>query len=382
MKIAILTQPLFHNYGGLLQNYALQQVLKQCGHEPETIDWKRPKLPYVRLIISEVKTYLFHFLFPAKYKKLQYVPSEQEQKIIRRNTDAFIKKYINKTPTVQTKDGFVLQANKSFYEAYVVGSDQCWRPSYNSFLPEMYLSFLKSDKIKRIAYGVSFGTDKWEYTLQQTKCCSELIKHFDVVSVRENSGVDLCKKYLGIDATVVLDPTLLLKKEDYIEIVKQINLKNSDGKLFYYILDPTPNKQSIVNNLAKCTSLKPFTVLPKCQAEVRTKEDVKKNIDDCIYPEVEKWLKAYEDAEMTIVDSYHGMVFSIIYNKPFWVIGNKERGETRFTSLLELLNLKDRLVYEEDSLEIKYDKEIDWGSVNKTIEELRKFSISILSDSL
>ena len=101
------------------------------------------------------------------------------------------------------------------YDAYVVGSDQVWRPNYNPFMKAMFLGITEREDVKRIAYAASFGTSKWEFSPQMTSECAVLAKKFDMITVREKSGVDLCREYFGVEATWVLDPTMLLNREDY-----------------------------------------------------------------------------------------------------------------------------------------------------------------------
>jgi len=368
MKIGILTQPLQNNYGGLLQNYALQQVLKGMGHEVETIDHGAKTVSKIHKLLYDIKKFLLHSFFHSRYKKPSYFPNIKEILIIRQNTDYFINKYINRTRVIHTSKEFDDIANSNKYNAYVVGSDQCWRPMYNGyFLLEMFLRFAeKQSNVKRIAYAASFGTDEWEFTPEKTLECAALIKKFDLITVREASGIDFCKKHLGVDATHVLDPTMLLNKEDYIKLVENENEPQSLGNLFYYILDPSNEKKALIDEVAEKNGLTPFTVMPKYQAENRTKEDVKKRIEDCIFPTVTSWLRAFMDAEMVIVDSFHGAVFSIIFNKPFWVIGNSKRGNARFESLLGLYGLEDRMITPGDSVD--WGKTIDWKRVNKIRE--------------
>lgn len=380
MKIGILTQPLHANYGGILQNYALQQVLKQVGHEVWTIDWEGGS--GLRDMLYRMKVRVLHMLLPNRFPPLRYKPNDKERAIIQRNTNHFIITYIKHTEAVHSYEGFVKQASKGKYDAYVVGSDQCWRPCYNAFLPSMFLDFVQDKQVKRIAYAASFGTDKWEFTPQQTTICASLAKKFDIVSVREDSGVRLCKEYLGVDARHVLDPTMLLAKEDYIQLIEKEKETKLNGTLFYYILDPNAKKLSFIQKVAKDKGLKSFQVLPKCQAEIRTKEDVKNRIEDCVFPGVTTWLRAFMDAEMTIVDSFHGMVFSIIFNKPFWAIGNVGRGMSRFTSLLRTFHLEDRLLGEEHLDNVDFSKSINWNMVNRIMEDKKSECKALLLNAL
>lgn len=380
MKIGILTQPLHSNYGGLLQNYALQQTLIRLGHVVETIDWEGGS--GLRAMLYRMKVQVLHTLFPNRYPLLKYMPNDKEKSIIQRNTNHFINTYINHTEAMHSYEEFVKQASKGKYDAYVVGSDQCWRPCYNAFLPSMFLDFVQDKQVKRIAYAASFGTDKWEFTPQQTAVCVPLAKKFDMVSVREDSGVKLCKEHLGVDAVHVLDPTMLLTKEEYIQLIEKEKEPKSNGTLFNYILDPDAKKSAFIQKVAKAKGLKAFQVLPKCQAEIRTKEDVKERIEDCVFPGVTTWLRAFMDTEITIVDSFHGMVFSIIFNKPFWAIGNVSRGMSRFTSLLKMFHLEDRLLDADNLDDVDFSKPVDWTMVNGILEEKRRECKNLLLTNL
>lgn len=382
MKIGILTQPLHTNYGGLLQNYALQQVLKGMGYEVETIDYGEKTVSNIHKLLYDIKINLLHFVFPSRYKKIRYFPNKNEISIIRKNTDYFINKYISRTKVLHSSKEFENITNANKYDIYVVGSDQCWRPIYNGpFLLEMFLGFAEyKTNIKRIAYAASFGTDDWEFSPEMTIKCSALAKKFDMITVREASGIDLCKKHLGVDATHVLDPTMLLNKEDYIKLVENENEPQSLGNLFYYILDPSNEKKALIDEVAEKNGLTPFTAMPKYQAVSRTKEDVKKRIEDCLFPTVTSWLRAFMDAEMVIVDSFHGAVFSIIFNKPFWVIANAGRGNARFESLLRLYGLENRMIAPGDA--VLWNKAIDWERVNEIRQKEKNRCIGLLNNVL
>ena len=385
MKIGILTQPLRNNYGGLLQNYALQTVLKKEGYDVVTIDWDWSSERSIRLILSATIRYILHYMTNGRISKveLRYVPTPDEDAIIHMNVYRFVRKYINATTKTQNIKPFERIANSQNCNAFIVGSDQCWRPKYNaSFLPVMYLSFVTNDNIKRLSYAASFGTDKWEYSTSQTEKCKKLVKQFDLVTVREKSGINLCKEYFGIEVSQVLDPTMLLDKEDYINLIVQENEPECKGSLFYYILDPNDKTEKFIESVARNLELSPFMVLPKYKEEYRKKINVKENIKDCIYPSPLTWIRAFYDAKMTIVDSFHGMVFSIIFNKPFWVIGNKKRGMSRFLSLLEMFDLQDRLIDENDLSNVDIRKPINWDMVNKKREALKNYSLSLLLNFL
>ena len=382
MKIGILTQPLNTNYGGLLQNYALQLIIKRFGYVPETIDHEG-RYSWFYIFLSKVKGYFSYVLNPLECEKPTYSPSRKEILTIRSNTDRFINKYIYHTSPLHSVAEFNNISNMNRYDAYIVGSDQCWRPKYNSFLEEMFLRFAgKQRNVKRIAYAVSFGTDKWEMDERKTELCSYLAKKFDLVTVREDSGVELCEKFLGIKAIHVLDPTMLLNKEDYINLVESEDESISQGNLFYYILDPCKEKDDVINKVTTATNLIPFTVMPKFQRGNWNKNIVRNHIELCVYPSVTLWLRSFMDAKMTIVDSFHGMVFSIIFNIPFWVIGNSKRGNSRFISLLKFFNLEDRYIGNDNINAIDYSSSIDWTNVNDILQREKSRSTKLLFDAL
>lgn len=366
MKIGILTQPLASNYGGILQNYALQTVLIRLGHNPYTIyygqnrviDWLNIWIRYiVKLIIRHPN---------RKIKPLGY--TKYINKCNCPHITDFVKHHINTTYHIgQHINNSKLASYK--FDAYIVGSDQTWRPQYNlgHQLYNMFLDFIQKEHyIKRIAYAASFGVDKWEYNNIQTQQCSELIKLFDAVSVREESGIKLCKKYFNAAAIHLLDPTLLLSADDYRLLINNSDTPNPDGDVLVYILDLTDEKKSLVNNFCTKNNYNPFYVGVK-------------NLDGT-HPSIESWLNGFNTAKYVITDSFHGSVFSIIFNKPFVSIGNDSRGMSRFNSLLSIFNLEDRLVSAStivDTIPIP-----DWEKVNAIKEQWQTKSIKFLVDNL
>lgn len=381
MKIGILTQPLRTNYGGLIQNYALQQVLKGMGHEVETVDWME-EYSRLRMMLIHTKNTLLSYI-RKDIEKPGYKPTAAEYAVISQNTRRFVERYINVCPQhVSHEEEFRIVDSLFGYDAYIVGSDQVWRPDYNAFLASMFLNFTKREDVKRIAYAASFGTSKWEYTPHMTKICAQLSKRFDLISVREESGVTLCKEFLGVEAQLVLDPTMLLNREDYEKLVIAEQDPVSSGSLYHYFLDPNDKKRALIEQVAIFQGLQPFTVMPKYHAYNKTKWNVKHRIEDYVVLPVTSWLRGFMDAKMTVVDSFHGAVFSIIFNKPFWVLGNSKRGNTRFKSLLGIFGLQNRMVSLDNASSVDWNLPIDWTLVNKTLKREKERSIALLAKVL
>lgn len=369
MKIGIFTQPIHTNYGGILQAFALQTVLEQRGHKVKVIKLSlfRPlftfKTPF-SLIKRGIKKYIMKKecrIFEERYFNKSYP-------ITGFHTLNFINKYIHLVDfNTITPDMF---------DAIVVGSDQVWRPKINRPIERSFLNFTTNWNIIRIAYAASFGTDEWEFTKEQTKNCKELIKYFNAVSVREDSGIDLCKTKLDVEAIHVLDPTMLLEKETYIKLFYDAPITEKKGDLLTYILDETEEKNDIIQKVSNATNFIPFRVNSRI-------EDSYAPIKERVQPPVEQWISGFYNAKFVVTDSFHGCVFSIIFNKPFIVYANIKRGNSRIESLLKIFALENRLI---NSIEMIDDKlinsTIDWAYVNKIKQIWREKSINFLESGL
>ncbi|MEG1313362.1 MAG: polysaccharide pyruvyl transferase family protein, partial [Bacilli bacterium] len=155
--------------------------------------------------------------------------------------------------------------------------------------------------------------------------------------------------------------------------------KENKNELFIYILDESNVKNDIIEKVSKALFFRPFTVKPQKAFSVNNRKEIELGI----YPRVSTWLRAFKDAKYVITDSFHGCVFSIIFNKPFIAIGNKERGMTRFISLLKIFGLENRLITNIDDLSedlIKYN--FNWNKINKIKYEWQKSSVSFIDKSL
>ena len=184
---------------------------------------------------------------------------------------------------------------------------------------------------------------------------------------------------MGVDAVHLLDPTMLLNKEDYIRLVEQEQIPSSEKKLMTYILDQSEEKQAIVRKISQTLSLSPNVVMP----EKNFAQVGKKDIDQCVFPPVTDWLRGFMDAEYVVTDSFHGTVFSIIFNKPFVVMANRERGMARFTSLLKKFDLEERWVHSlEDVTEQKLHDSVNFEKVNRIWNIEREKAKRFLIESL
>ena len=379
MKIGIVTHPLIYNYGGILQNYALQQVLKEMGHEVYTID---------RLTETALKTKVLSIgkrsLLKLKGKnvKLRGWQTQEESEIINRNTRGFVKQYINVTEKITTNSEINKLHKKYDFDTYIVGSDQVWRHSGPRGNNLEFLDFIQdNNRVKKVAYSASFGVSDWEFNEEETKKLQKLAQLFDAISVREDAGIQLCKDYLKVDAQHLVDPTMLLTKDNFVSLVKAGNIYRSEGDLFSYILDRNIKKREIIKNISENLGLTSFEVMPEQNYKMELKDgfDIKK----CVFPKIEQWLRAFMDAKFVITDSFHGTAFAILFNKPFIAIVNQRRGASRFYSLLKTFGLENRAITEDESIDLTLIREdIDFVKVNKILNIEREKSLIFLKDAL
>lgn len=380
MKVAILTQPLRSNYGGLLQAWALQKTIAEMGHEVTILNrvHNKPQIPLWRKTASWIKN---EILISIGKRKRYYNVTEELMDFSEQYVSKFREnRYLRVSPELKSNDELRRFINENPFDAYIVGSDQVWRPKYSPDLMTYFLDFVKeNNNVRKIAYAASFGVDDWELTEEETRQASELAHLFDLITVRESSGIELVEKHLNWKATNVLDPTMLLNKEDYIALVNNstCQLKEAEGNLFCYVLDTSDELTTVIRKCSEAASLKSFY----CNYSVpiyRLLSEDKKEL--CIVPPVEQWLKSFMDAKMVITDSFHGVVFSIIFNKPFWVVTNINRGVARFTSLLRLFNLENRIV--SNISELNWEEPINWRYINEKRSILASFSKSLLNSFL
>lgn len=344
MRVGIITQPLETNYGGLLQNYALQQTLIKMGHDPITFDqfiWYPPFAIRLKVAIKGLAT-----------------------AIQRRRIKRFLAKHIKATPKAVHMEDFKKFEERYRPDAYIVGSDQVWRPLYNRLLDASFLTFTAK---RKIAYAASIGTDEWEFTPEQTKRYATYIKDFDAISVRELSAVKLCKDFFEVDATLVLDPTLLLTAEEYSPLLCDLQ---SQDHVFTYILDSEDWKKEIVRQVCTQEETNEMSGHYDC------------NVNKTRVLSVEEWLTGLKQSKFVVCDSFHGTVFSLLMHRPFIVLGNHLRGNTRLLSMLEAVGLKDRLVIKGGVADLSSLPGIDWSDVDKRLSVFRSKSILFLQEAL
>lgn len=361
-----------YNYGGLLQAYALQRAVRDIGGVPVT-DASWPVLG-PRDVVGRAYGVLRESV-PA----LGFLKGRERWRAhseLRRFVDEDIETVNVFAWRSRPRSGFVAD-----YDNYVVGSDQVWRP--HPALNSCMLDFLSDEsQAGRIAYGASFGTDELsesERFLLQGHTPS--VKRFQHVSVREDSGVELCSELWGIDATHVVDPVMLYTPDEYrrfFDLGCDSSAEGADAGVAAYLLDPTSEKLRVASDLSRRLGVSVASVLP---SGVSSSKTGKSRPESSAFPSVARWIESFATSRAVITDSFHGMVLAVLFEKPFVVIGNSKRGLARFESLGRTLGLESQLAPPGCRVE-SVDLDVDWDRVRERLALMRFTSWGFLRNAL
>ena len=371
----ILSHAIFANYGGILQAFALQRVIHKLITACDTVDYipqewcewlmkqgPRAKFRYwltlAGILFCGKKEWLPRYLVPGRH--------------------TFFKKCFMRLFHLNwSRRQMPALANSP---AFIVGSDQVWRGCYArelESLPFFFLNFATQEQRQHsIAYAASFGSDEWEGTPEETAECARLIKDFKAVSVREHSGIRLCREVLGVDAVQMPDPTLLLEAADYSRVIRRWWTRRlPEPFMAVYLLDETEEKCALTQAVAGSAKLYP--------QQLTAHGDAARAMDR-IPLSVPQWLRCMRDCECLLTDSFHGCVFAIIFNKPFVCLGNEARGSARFDSLLGTFGLQERLLTNPTAEQVAecMRAPIDWERVNSIRHREQQRAFDFLKQNL
>lgn len=353
-KIGIITLPLTSfNYGGILQAVALSEYLKARNNEVYYID-RRPRKNW--------RNFLTHFFNISLFPEYPRVRKKFYEEI-----ESFFRQNLNCTPIFRSTEKVEQYLLSNNFDVIITGSDQVWRAEYAGELSkDLFLNYPKLSGVSKVSYAASFGKDRWDGK-NLTQEVKTSLQNFSAVSVREESGIHICRNIFGIPAVQHIDPTMLLDKRNYLAI-SQSSLDLHDS-ITSYVLDESPKNQAIIQSISNALNL---PVL-----KIGTKPTIKRH-NYKLYTNrqadsINEWIQSFASARFVVTDSFHGVVFSILFNKPFIAIGNKRRGLTRFTSMLKLFNLTDRLITDEkQNIEELVFKSIDFDETNAILKKERE----------
>ena len=255
----------------------------------------------------------------------------------------------------------------NYTKIFITGSDQVFRVSgLGNHRYQYLLDYVNSNK-KKIAFSASFGVNKEQFIKETSQKTIENMKFslssFDFISVREKSGVKICKDLFDIDTEWIIDPVFIMDNSKYDELIKN-STKDFSNKIVSYVLDTNKEYKKAHKYLSKKYNLEVIELANSNES-------------------IENWLAAIKNCKFLITDSFHGMCFAIIFNKPFICLSNKDRGATRFESILEMLGIDNQCI--DNPLEI-LEKDcifkVDYDRVNQRIEEERQRGLYFLKKAL
>lgn len=379
-RILVRTLPLdAANYGGIVQAWALQRALESIGFDPvtdtsrsfaDTPNYKRRvKVALKRAILSVPGVRIERPALTAAH--------------LRARIDADVLAFVeNELETVELygRDGADVDLLRNI-DGFIVGSDQVWRARWSDIRSYLFDFLAPHDTRPRISYAASFGRDDIsEYDDALREDSATLAGRLTAISVREDSGVDICADSWGVRAEVHVDPTMLLDRDRYDALTAGAKRLVHGPALVSYVLDASAPINAQIALIRERTGLgvvKLTTDAPRSVPEFR------RNPTPYVRPPVQEWLRAFSDAEFVVTDSFHGTVFAILNNKSFVSIVNRSRGASRFESLLDRFGLADRLVEPGQQLPDElFANPIEWAEVNQRLADERQRGFDFLRRTL
>lgn len=365
--IGIQTPHYAPNYGAKLQAFAVAEALRQLNFDIEYIN-RRP------LKASMYNSPLDRWLM-----------NKEEQRIERlmQFEDDWLQPQTK--PIFSNGDFKGLDVDK--YYAIVVGSDQMWRDDYYhaGFELTPYLFYVDNPKIKKVAYAISFGKSTCKHPEPRKSDIKRLINQFSALSVREKSGVNILEKEFGVKGLWVCDPTLLHKAECYIKNFQLKKSKTENPIITSYILDQSTCFFKRSEQIAQKMKMPLVPLVQKRAFDLLYKRFFNRIPRCSKLPSVIEWISRIYNSDYIVTDSYHGLLFSIIFKKQFVVYDRSAGGSERYNSILELLGIKDRLFHKEDNVEnvvTKLKEKIDYEAVEEKLDVFRNLSLEYLRTAL
>lgn len=378
MKIGIITcWQSDDNYGQQMQMFALQHYLRSQGHDAFLIRFSPNNTSRMQTIKANIKqpikNIVKHFsktlrekmLTEKELNNLSETNKEQNKK---RCFVEFRSEFINMTDKIYQSPEELI-SNPPIADAYITGSDQVWYDPLT--LPKskcFFLQFGSPDSI-RISYAASIGR---ELTPEELPLFTNWLKTFNAISVREESARQQCIKSGFINTKLCIDPTLLLPVEYYSKIVNQPQIQNLDTYLFMYILNISSAEEIAWKRVKEYINEKELDLKTVASSGYEPARELIPNNKN-ILATIPDWLRMIRNANCVVTTSFHGMVFSILYHRPFIAVlltNEHSKANTRFLNLLGQLGLSERIYDKNKPFAIQMDAEIDWKSVDEKITKL------------
>lgn len=364
-----------YNYGGFLQEMALQDIIKSLGYECEIIDYDVRQEFNTFSLKRGIENFSFEKIKKALIKDKSIPLSSSVSDLIVKRKRAFDEYRENNLVLSRKMSWNDLHSTNLPYKQLVCGSDQIWNPDYN--IPSFFLDF-GGKECRRVIYAASIGKDY--LSRRQEKMYSKLLEYADFISVREDSAQKLISNITEKNVELVLDPTLLHQKEYWMKKADDSSL-NHRNYIFCYLLNLTDEKVESANDFARRNNCE-IIAIPYLHNEM---EEYSERLEGKLLSEVNPadFLNLIRNAEAVITDSFHATVFSIIFQKDFWCFGRNAgtyNMNTRLHTLLDYVEMQDRLIEPYDLKNKMHCTHVDIDLHNLKIKQ--KESIAFLSNAL
>lgn len=351
--VGVITFGNYNNYGAILQSYALQKHIKQFGHKGEIIDYTCSYISNPFALVNLKEKGLFNYIYSV-IGCICYLPRK-------RKCDQFRKNMTYSEPVDRNN----VNKLSDRYDLYIAGSDQIWDYKLTNRDTSYFLDFVKSGK--KCSYAASIGEHMPPSEIADSY--KKLLSDFDEIIIREEYGADIVEKLMGKRPKTACDPTLLLTGDEWAELA--IDPKESGKYILVYQLGINPEIVGFVKKLKKKTGLKviyvPFPLIGLLECKMKI----------AIGPK--EWIGLFKNAEYVVSDSFHGIVFALLFNKKFFAKYDGHHTNRRVEELLKKLNLLHRTM---DIDEAKLLDEIDYTYPNEQLEIMRKESLTLLESML
>lgn len=379
-KVGILT--LYegnYNYGGTLQAYALCKTINNLGYDCSVISYIGDKNPIYPSLKEQMKQYSKKEALKKIIEKVRskYTPRNFKKIYLERKKliDNFKNDYI---PHTELYDDKKVKENYGNFDAYVSGSDQVWNPNCARF---GFLQMFPKNNLRKISYAASISRNN--LSENELKIMIPSIQDFDYIGVREKTAKKLLESKINKSIEITLDPTLLLEKEKWNSLTNNVEFEHNNYVLCYFFSDSRKYRR-IIYDFCKKNNLK-LIYIPYAKQEYNNFDNkgagyAVKNVSP------QEFLLLFKNAKYIFTDSFHGAVFSLIFEKKFLIFerskNTKVSMNSRLYDLLNMVNLNDRMIKIDDEIQSKIVEEIDYNKIKTVLEEKQKESINFLKNAL
>ncbi len=364
MKVSIITLHRVFNYGSVLQAYATQKVFENAGCDVNIIDYITEQRTNKRLFFN-----IPPFIKDDIIHRTVYLCGKDLSVLLKKITfGSFLRKNVHLTKKYITQDDLIKDPPKA--DVYVTGSDQTWNSQYNEGIDKgFFLEFAPEDK-KKISFAASFG--KSELDSAEVQLTKQYLSKYHAISVREDTAQSIVES-MGLSAMCMIDPTLQLNKEEWVQIASKRLVKEK-----YLILMLLYNEDNGATELARRIADKKGLKLVKISWELKKPALVDQLMT---HRSPQDFLSLFYHAEFVVTNSFHGTAFSINLEKQFLVVPRNEFN-SRIESILRFTGLDDRLVSEENDPMKKTEEPIDYVPVNEVLQQERKRAMEFIKNNI